>query len=622
MANPAHLEKLCGGAKPWNAWRSSNPDIVPDLSDIRLSLHQRQLGPSNGGPVDLHAADLERASLPYATLTGADLSDTRLVSADLTHARLDQATLIGADLTDAILDQADLMGAVLDHAVLFGTDLSNARNLTVAQLEQAYGDARTKVPASLTPPQSWYPAADYDEDEYSGWGVDAPIEENLYEILGLTVGASSEEIRTAYRNLVKRLHPDINPDDEEAQERFKRVSIAYKILNDPAQRQRYDRGEIDGEGRVSPEFEARRQYRRTTFRYFGAAIASFLLAGGALAAVWWTVLSIEPRDEPAQLSVSQPKTSERLSGTAAPVSSAKDEGRTVALRETLREFPAQNAVTGEDSPLIANLDNELQQPPVAETQAPAAPAIAKLVPGDHNAKKNESENPIDQRSEAEQSTEPPNSTPSEAASPPLPAASDSVGAPPPTPADQAALNPPPAEDPHRPLREQHKEAVGQTTSSAPERWSVAAPPQGGPERKVTLRPDGLRARKQKLWRSWQEPIARDLASQVLRGRAIEHSLGKKDASVTASEAGGGVPERSAGLSPDAPTNAIPSPQKTSRSAPRKRATTAQQRRPEASRVAERAQGPQSAPATSFDAAAERQAARQRQAVSDVFAGGF
>src|SRR5262249_50098401 len=160
--------------------------------------------------------------------------------------------LNGANLTDAILDQADLMGAALDHAVLFGTDLSSARNLTAAQLELAYGDASTLLPDNIAPPQSWFPAADYDDDDdYSGWSIEAPLEVNPYQILGLTLDASNEEIRTAYRNLAKKLHPDINPNDEKAQEQFKRVSAAYRILNDPAQRQRYDRGEIDGEGRVS-----------------------------------------------------------------------------------------------------------------------------------------------------------------------------------------------------------------------------------------------------------------------------------------------------------------------------------------------------------------------------------
>jgi hypothetical protein len=321
VANPAHLEKLCEGPKVWNAWREANPNIVPDLSEIQLTLNQRQLGPSTGGPVDLHGADLERAVLRYATLSGADMEGARLVGADLTHARLDGARLIGADLTDALLDQADLTGAQLDQAVLFGADLSDTRNLTLDQLEEAFGDASTRVPGNLLAPESWFPRTredDDDEDDYAGWGMAAyeePAELGLYEVLGLAEKATSEEIRAAYRTLVKKLHPDINPGDEEAQEQFKRVTTAYRILNDAEQRGRYDRGEIDGDGRVNPEFEARRQFRRTAFRYYAAAAGSFVLAAGVLATVWYTVIPFGPAEQatPQQVSVvSPPKRGERL----------------------------------------------------------------------------------------------------------------------------------------------------------------------------------------------------------------------------------------------------------------------------------------------------------------------
>src|SRR5262249_14466611 len=155
-----------------------SPNIVPDLAEIKLSLHQRQLGPSNGGPVDLHGADLEQASLPYATLSGADLEGARLIGADLTHARLDGARLNGADLTDAELDQA----------VLFGADLSNTRNLTATQLEAAFGDASTRLPGNLMAPRSWFATSGYDDDEdggddYTGWGMasyEEPVELSLY----------------------------------------------------------------------------------------------------------------------------------------------------------------------------------------------------------------------------------------------------------------------------------------------------------------------------------------------------------------------------------------------------------------------------------------------------------
>lgn len=69
-----------------------------------------------------------------------------------------------------------------------------------------------------------------------------------YEILGVATDASPEAIRSAYRKLAKKLHPDLNPGDSEAEARFKEVGQAYQILGDAEQRARYDRGEIDETG--------------------------------------------------------------------------------------------------------------------------------------------------------------------------------------------------------------------------------------------------------------------------------------------------------------------------------------------------------------------------------------
>src|SRR5918999_78217 len=64
---------------------------------------------------------------------------------------------------------------------------------------------------------------------------------DYYEILGVERTASSAEIATAYRKLAVKFHPDKNPGDQEAIERFKEAAEAFEVLNDPDKRARYDR---------------------------------------------------------------------------------------------------------------------------------------------------------------------------------------------------------------------------------------------------------------------------------------------------------------------------------------------------------------------------------------------
>jgi DnaJ-class molecular chaperone len=75
---------------------------------------------------------------------------------------------------------------------------------------------------------------------------------NPYTVLGIEKSAGEAEIKKAYRKLAKTLHPDRNPNDPKAQERFAELTSAYDFLNDTEKRGAFDRGEIDAEGK--PQF--------------------------------------------------------------------------------------------------------------------------------------------------------------------------------------------------------------------------------------------------------------------------------------------------------------------------------------------------------------------------------
>jgi molecular chaperone DnaJ len=77
---------------------------------------------------------------------------------------------------------------------------------------------------------------------------------NPYEVLGVSQDADASSIKAAYRRLALRYHPDRNPGDKEAEERFKEISQAYAILRDPDARARYDHYGHVGDGRVQPDF--------------------------------------------------------------------------------------------------------------------------------------------------------------------------------------------------------------------------------------------------------------------------------------------------------------------------------------------------------------------------------
>jgi len=73
-----------------------------------------------------------------------------------------------------------------------------------------------------------------------------------YRLLGVSRGASEDEIRKSYRRLVREHHPDANPDDPGAEERFKEIQHAYEVLSDPGKRREHDEKSRPSSGRAHP----------------------------------------------------------------------------------------------------------------------------------------------------------------------------------------------------------------------------------------------------------------------------------------------------------------------------------------------------------------------------------
>ena len=94
---------------------------------------------------------------------------------------------------------------------------------------------------------------------------------NPYEVLGLKNGASDQEIKLAFKKLAKKYHPDLHPDDKQAEARFKDISAAHEFLKDKDRRRRFDAGEIDASGAE--------QYQQQYYRDHAGPRASGFHAG-------------------------------------------------------------------------------------------------------------------------------------------------------------------------------------------------------------------------------------------------------------------------------------------------------------------------------------------------------
>ena len=77
---------------------------------------------------------------------------------------------------------------------------------------------------------------------------------DYYEVLGVAKGASADEIKKAYRKLAVKYHPDKNPGNKEAEEKFKEAAEAYSVLSDPDKKAKYDQFGHAGVDGAGPDF--------------------------------------------------------------------------------------------------------------------------------------------------------------------------------------------------------------------------------------------------------------------------------------------------------------------------------------------------------------------------------
>lgn len=102
---------------------------------------------------------------------------------------------------------------------------------------------------------------------------------DYYEVLGIGKNATDAEIKSAYRKLAKKYHPDLNPGDKDAEEKFKEVNEANDVLSDPDKRKRYDQFGFAG---VDPNYGAGQP---------AAASVAALAAVSAQAVLTWAISS-------------------------------------------------------------------------------------------------------------------------------------------------------------------------------------------------------------------------------------------------------------------------------------------------------------------------------------------
>src|SRR5438128_7613500 len=91
---------------------------------------------------------------------------------------------------------------------------------------------------------------------------------DYYKVLGINKTATTDEIKTAYRKLARKHHPDLNPNDKEAHKRFQQINEANEVLSDPEKRKKYDQysGQYGKDWQHAEEFEKARAQQKQQAR--------------------------------------------------------------------------------------------------------------------------------------------------------------------------------------------------------------------------------------------------------------------------------------------------------------------------------------------------------------------
>ena len=109
---------------------------------------------------------------------------------------------------------------------------------------------------------------------------------DYYEVLGVSKDASEDEIKKAYRKIAIKYHPDRNPDNKEAEEKFKEAAEAYDVLHDPQKRQQYDQFGFNGPSAGGfGGFSGGSMNMDDIFSMFGDIFGG--RAGGGFWRFWW-----------------------------------------------------------------------------------------------------------------------------------------------------------------------------------------------------------------------------------------------------------------------------------------------------------------------------------------------